>query len=564
MKSEININGISVETFLARLVNDNVVDKMQLQTLQDEVEQTGQDIIAVLIKSQIVSEAVINSYLENVDIKSIQLNHIAIDPTLARKIPKEDAISYCIIAFYENEKEVRLAVANPSDINNLGYLSNYFDGKEIVSYIAKQVDILAAIDKFYEYNFQIGDIIKELEISAGIEFLDVDYQSPIIRLVDAILFDAVHKGTSDIHIQPDSNFIRVRYRIDGVLHNQFTFDLKFYQSIVVRIKIIGGMNIAESIRPQDGSIQTSIMAKKIDFRVSLMPTIFGEGIVIRVLDKNDDISSLKKFNFSKENDNKLRQILKKPEGVLVITGPTGSGKTTTLYAMMSEIASPGINMITIEDPVEYHLPLAKQVNVNHAAGISFASGLRAILRQDPDVIFVGEMRDEETAITAMRASMTGHKVFSTLHTNDAISAINRLLDLQISKYIIASSINGIVAQRLVRVLCKDCKKLYIMEDKEYLRYKIKKTKQVSIYKAFGCKKCHNIGYLGRIAIVEVLAFDKEIKAMIEDGFTEHQMLQSLKETKKFIPMQIDAIKKVMLGITSFDEINRVIDMSDYV
>ncbi len=559
----------SQSRLIERLLKDGILTNIQLQTIEDETRQTDENLLVAMVKSRIVAKSIVDAYIENTDVDSIDLKSIQIDPETSRKIPKELSVTNYLIAFLEDRRSVHIAFSNPSDIDNIDFLSSFFDGKNIVKYLAKEADILSMIDKVYEYNFTIGDIIDEMEALNGIDLhgSDATYKSPIIRFLDAVLHDGVHKDASDIHIQPDDGFVRIRYRIDGVMQNQFTLNSKFYQSVVVRIKIISGMNIAESIKPQDGSIKTSIMGRAIDFRVSLMPTIFGEGVVIRILDKKDNISSLLKLGIAKDNYDKIIKIISKPEGVLIMTGPTGSGKTTTLYAMMAQIVSPEINMMTLEDPVEYHMPMARQMNVNQSAGITFASGLRSILRQDPDVILVGEMRDEETAITAMRAAMTGHRVFSTLHTNDASSAINRLLDLGISPHIISSSINGIIAQRLVRKLCPNCKIKHEITDEEYAKFKLRKKEGAVFYayseNAKGCESCNKTGFRGRAAVLEVLYFDKELRGMIEDGVTEHKIAASLLESKKFSPMQTDAIRKVLQGVTSFAEIERVIDMSEY-
>lgn len=553
-----------VNNMLERLIKDGVIDVLQLQILREEITYTNEDITRALTRSNLISEAVINLYLGEEVVESINLDSADIDAEVVKKIPKKDAAERCVIAFQETANAVNIAMGNVSDIETIEYIKTYFNDKEIKAFLAKESDILGAIDKYYEYSFVIGRIIEELEAGSNVDYrVDTEhsYKSPVIRFVDGVLSDAVHKGASDIHIQPDEHFVRVRYRIDGVMQNQLTFDKKFYQSIVVRVKIISGMNIAESMRPQDGGIKASMMGRKIDFRVSLMPTIFGEGAVIRILDKKTSVSDLTKLGLSKDNLEKIHRIIDKPEGVLIVTGPTGSGKTTTLYAIISALASPGINIMTLEDPVEYHMPLARQMNVNHAAGIDFSSGLRAILRQDPDVILVGEMRDEETAITAMRAAMTGHKVFSTLHTNSAISAINRLLDLKVSGHIIASSVNGIIAQRLVRKICLQCGVKRVMADAEFEKYKIKKTKEVHVYDACGCKICNGTGYKGRIGVTEIIVFDKETRAMVEDEVKEHTLLNALRASKKFVPMYIDAIRKVMSGLTSFDEIQRCVDMS---
>lgn len=556
-----------VDEALIRLVHDGVLDTLHLQIIKEEINQTGENIISALIKSNLVTESVINLYLSENKVTTVDIDAIEVNTDVVKKVPKKDATERRLIVFAEDVNNISVAIADTSDVESIEYIRSYFEGKEAKVFLAREESILASIDKYYEYSFAIGKIIEELEVNMDANYRadgDNSYKSPVIRFVDGILVDAVHKNSSDIHIQPDENFVRVRYRIDGVMQNQFTFNKKFYQSIIVRAKIISGMNIAESMRPQDGGIKMNMLGRKIDFRVSLMPTVYGEGVVIRILDKKTGISNVTKLGLTKDSLEKIRKILAKPEGVMIVTGPTGSGKTTTLYAIISEISSPGINIMTLEDPVEYNMPLAKQMNVNHAAGIDFASGLRAILRQDPDVILVGEMRDEETAITAMRAAMTGHKVFSTLHTNDAPSAITRLLDLHVSEHIIASSVNGIIAQRLVRRICSNCCKKRLMTDEEFTKYRIKKTKDVEISEAHGCKQCYGSGYKGRLSIIEIIVFDKEVRAMVEDGIKEHEFVQKIKTSGKFIPMQIDAIKKVMMGLTSFEEVNRCIDMSSYI
>lgn len=555
---------------IRKLLDDKVITETKLKALMDEVSYTNQNPLQALIDSHLVSESVINSYMSGDKIQSINLSEVTIGEELTGKIPKDIALSNRIIAFDETEKDVKIAMANTEDYGAIDYVRNCFGGKDVKPYYAKESDILATIDKFYEYSFTIGNIIDELEANGVIANVsaETNYKSPVIRFFDAIMSDAVHKKASDIHIQPDEFFVRVRYRMDGVMQNQFTFHKKFYSSIIVRIKIVSGMNIAESLRPQDGGIESIIMGRRIDFRVSIMPTIFGEGVVIRILDRGTNIVSIEKLGLLKENEEKMRKIMLRPEGVMIVTGPTGSGKTTTLYAILSEISSPHINMMTLEDPVEYHIALAKQVSINPAAGIDFASGLRAILRQDPDVILVGEMRDEETAITAMRAAMTGHKVYTTLHTNDAVSAINRLLDLKISRHIIASSVNGIIAQRLMRKLCPDCKIKRPIKDSEYETYRIKKTdKPIYVYDAAhtsNCKTCSGTSYIGRVTVTEIILFDHDIKSMVEDGINEYELMKKIKADKKFTSMQVDGIKKVLCGITCFKELKRSVNMSDYM
>jgi general secretion pathway protein E/type IV pilus assembly protein PilB len=557
-----------IDILLERLLKDGILSQIQIQTAKDEIEQTKENILIAMVSSQIIKRNILDIYINNKAIESINLAMIEINSPTARKLPKNIAIDNKVLVFFEDKTKIYLSSSDPSMMDD-DTIREFYDSKEIIKYISRESDIFTYIDKAYEYDFHLGDVIDEIEALNGVDLSGSDptYKNPVIKFVDGFLEDAVRKKASDIHIQPDEKFIRFRYRLDGIMHNQFTLNASLYKSVIVRLKVISGMNIAESIKPQDGGIQAFIMGRQIDFRVSLMPTIFGEGVVIRVLDKKDNIASLKKLNFSQDSYRKIDKILAKPEGVLIMTGPTGSGKTTTLYAMITQIASPELNIVTLEDPVEYRLQMARQTTVNPAAGITFAAGLRSILRQDPDIILVGEMRDEETAITAMRAAMTGHRVLSTLHTNNAPAAINRLLDLGVSRHIIASSINGIIAQRLIRKLCNKCKIKREVTEQEYSFFKLKKIPDKVIYccdeNHNGCPECRYTGFKERISVIEVLYFDVELKKMIEEGKAEHTIISELITSGKFIPIQVYAIRKVLEGQTSFGEMCRVIDMSIY-
>jgi type II secretory ATPase GspE/PulE/Tfp pilus assembly ATPase PilB-like protein len=387
-----------------------------------------------------------------------------------------------------------------------------------------------------------------------------DYKSPMVRLVDAILTDAVHRGASDLHFEPEHLFLRIRYRIDGKLVQIRSIHKDYWSAIAVRIKIMSGMNIAEARKPQDGRIESEILGRKIDFRVSTQPTINGENIVMRILDEKQSIVALDKLGLSEHSISMLKKLVQRPEGVIILTGPTGSGKTTTLYSVLNHINSIDKNIMTLEDPVEYHIPLVRQSNIRHDVGMDFASGIKALMRQDPDVILVGEIRDKDTAVTAIQAAMTGHQVYTSLHTNDALGAIPRLMNIGVPTYLMSGSLIGVLAQRLARKLCPHCKKETPLDVFEKRLLGQEHSRVDKIFKAVGCEKCRS-GYKGRVVICEVLAFDRELDDMIVSQVTRKEMYDhAIKHG--FVPMVEDGIQKVIAGITDLKELMRVIDMTD--
>jgi general secretion pathway protein E/type IV pilus assembly protein PilB len=383
----------------------------------------------------------------------------------------------------------------------------------------------------------------------------------MVRLVDAVLNDAVHHGASDLHFEPEAQFLRVRYRIDGKMVQIRSVHKDYWSAIAVRIKIMSGMNIAETRKPQDGRIESEILGRKIDFRVSTQPTINGENIVMRILDEKQSVITLDKLGFSNHCIDILKKIVKRPEGVIILTGPTGSGKTTTLYTILNYINSIDKNIMTLEDPVEYHIPLIRQSNIKNDIGMDFATGIKAILRQDPDVILVGEIRDKETAVTAIQAAMTGHQVYSSLHTNDALSAIPRLMNIGVPNYLMAGSLIGIIAQRLARKLCVHCKKEAPIDDYERKLLGNRFAVVTKLFKAVGCDKCSGSGYKGRIAISEILPFDRELDEMVVQAQTRKDMLKYAL-SKGFIPMVEDGLEKVVEGIIDLKELTRVVDLTE--
>jgi type II secretory ATPase GspE/PulE/Tfp pilus assembly ATPase PilB-like protein len=382
----------------------------------------------------------------------------------------------------------------------------------------------------------------------------------MVRLVDAVLNDAVHHGASDLHFEPEAQFLRVRYRIDGKMVQIRSVHKDYWSAIAVRIKIMSNMNIAENRKPQDGRIETEILGRKIDFRVSTQPTINGENIVMRILDEKQSIMTLEKLGFSENSNNVLKKIVQRPEGVIILTGPTGSGKTTTLYTVLNYINSIDKNIMTLEDPVEYRIPLIRQSNIRHDIGMDFATGIKAILRQDPDVILVGEIRDKDTAITAIQAAMTGHQVYSSLHTNDSLSAIPRLMNIGVPTYLLSGALIGIIAQRLARKLCVHCKKEQPITDFEKKLLGPKYANVTQLYQAVGCDKCSH-GYKGRMAISEILPFDRELDEMIVASAGRKEMLKYALSTG-FVPIVEDGLQKVVAGYIDLKELIRVVDLTD--
>lgn len=408
-------------------------------------------------------------------------------------------------------------------------------------------------------------IIRELETGTiDMESLSTDqggqFSHPMVRLVEMLLTDAVHREASDIHIEPEMGFVRIRYRIDGVLSDVRNLHRDYLSGLIVRIKVLSGMNIAETRAPQDGRFSFNIAMRAIDFRVASQPTTYGENLVLRILDRNKGIMRLEELGLSKQTLMTLKLMMAKPEGIILVTGPTGSGKTTTLYSMLSFLNTEQVNIMTLEDPVEYPMQMVRQTAVNPAANLDFANGIRSMLRQDPDIILVGEIRDKDTAQMALRAAMTGHQVFSTLHTNSALGVFPRLLDIGVSAEILSGNIIGILSQRLIRVLCPACKKPHDPTSLERRLLGLDGDKSCKIYTEVGCAKCHHIGYKGRMTVMEAIRMDEDFDELVEKGAAKTAILQ-LARKKGVCFIAEDGIRRVLNGMTSLEEVTRVLDLS---
>ncbi|MDY0362469.1 MAG: type II secretion system ATPase GspE [Desulforegulaceae bacterium] len=448
------------------------------------------------------------------------------------------------VAFYLGLKKYSLVFCPKNEI--ISFINSAYD----------QSDSGSADDIVQDVEESAEDILSEIEETT--DLLDDTASAPIIRLVNHIISRAVKVNASDIHIEPYQDKFHIRFRVDGVLYEMLSPPRWMQTALISRIKVMAKLNIAEKRLPQDGRIEVKIGNQQIDIRVSTIPTGFGERVVMRLLNKSGGLLRLGELGMSKNIYDIINSLIRLPNGIILVTGPTGSGKTTTLYAVLSEINRPDINIITIEDPVEYQIKGIGQIQVNRKIGLTFAKGLRSIVRQDPDVILIGEIRDQETAEIAVQSALTGHLVFSTLHTNDSASAITRLSDIGIEKYLISSSVKAVIAQRLVRVLCNNCKKEYIPEDieAETLGISGNRLKGKTIYTSVGCEECVNTGYKGRMSIYEIMIMDNEIQSLILKT-QDSNLIQKEALKKGMTTLRQDGVEKILNGITTIEEVIRV-------
>jgi len=488
-----------------------------------------------------------------------------IDKTLVSSVPISFLKRHIILPFRRENNIVKVAISDPLSISPIDDLKIFLES-DIELFLADSITILNAINMAYETHREaaeqviedMGDEALTVGLEEPIDLIDVVDEAPIIKLINSLLFRSVKERASDIHFEPFERDIVVRFRIDGVLHNILTLPKRFQPSITSRIKIMASLNIAEKRLPQDGRIGVKVAGKDIDIRVSIIPTSFGERVVLRLLDKSGYLLRLTDIGLSREMLGTINRLIRLPHGIILVTGPTGSGKTTTLYAALTEINSPDKNIITIEDPVEYQIKGIGQMQVNPKIELTFARGLRSILRQDPDVIMVGEIRDLETAEIAIQASLTGHLVFSTLHTNDSAGAITRLIDMGIEPFLVSSSVVAILAQRLVRILCTSCKKEYTPTTPELKELGIDPSRLEghAIYMPIGCDRCMQTGYRGRTGIYELLLVNDEIRTLVLQNVNS-QVIKNKAIEGGMHTLRMDGALKVLEGITSIEEVLRV-------
>jgi len=490
-----------------------------------------------------------------------------IDRELALKLPITYAKKAVVLPLRRDNGTILAATSEPLNLSTLDDLAALL-GSDITLCLAPSEKILDTLNRLHSEDMnKAEDTVQEMEeedlsflaaeLDEPTDLLEVTDDAPIIRLVNSLLSQAIRERASDIHIEPFEKEMIARFRIDGILYNILTIQKRYQASIASRVKIMSGLNIAEKRLPQDGGMRIKIGGRDVDIRVSIVPTAFGERIVLRLLYRESALLPLDQIGFTGDTLTRFNDMIVRPHGIVLVTGPTGSGKTTTLYASLSKINSPDKNIITIEDPIEYQLKGIGQIQVNAKIQLTFAAGLRSVLRQDPDVILVGEIRDSETAEIAIQAALTGHLVFSTLHTNDAAGAVTRLLDMKIEPFLISSSVIGILAQRLVRVLCKECREPYQMTPGEIAELEIKTGAEgATVYRAKGCVACFNTGYLGRSAIYELLNVDDEMRQLIMKN-TDATTIKALAMERGMRTLRQDGAARVLAGITSVDEVVRV-------
>lgn len=550
-----------------KLISLGLISNDQLRVVLTEQKNTKKLLGAILVEMGFITESALGEVLaESSGTKKFDPKLSMLDMAVVRRIPKDVATRHKVIAVsYENDT-VMLAMADVYNVLAIDQVRRHLNrSTKIVPVYCTESEIFELIDQYYDYEISVDGILGEIETGIR-ENNKLDgrvegYVNPTVRLVNALLVDAIKVGASDIHFEPEGSFLRVRFRIDGEMTQVRAFHRDYWAAMVVRIKIMAGMNIAEARYPQDGRISYNVLGREVDFRVATLPTVHGENIVMRLLDKAKSLVPLELLGFSEHNISILKKLLKRPEGIIIMTGPTGSGKTTTLYSVLNYINTISVNIMTLEDPVEYQLPLIRQSNVREGTGLDFINGIKSLMRQDPDIIFVGEVRDEETALMAIRAALTGHQVFTTLHTNDALGAVPRLSDIGVPAHLLAGSLIGCMAQRLARKLCKYCKIPHTADADECHILGIEASRAPTIYKAVGCAKCSNKGYKGRTAVIEILRVDQGMDELITTGATRRTMMEyALKHG--FITMQQDGISKVLNGDISLDELISTIDLTD--
>ncbi len=569
---------LPTKSFLDILVKDGAItqedaDKYEVDSLQKNIPVDEYLYTIAKVKKEII----LKTKAELLNVSWTDVNSAPIAPQALTLIPESIARKYVLIPHEIDEKEntLKVVMENPFDIQNIEFLEKKTD-KKIIPSLGFKEDIIKAIDVFYTQGLS-PDIVAALkEVEPEVKTVTVEdigeiiKEAPIAKIVSTILEYAIKGRASDIHIEPQENRTRVRYRIDGLLQEKLTLPKGIHDSLVSRIKILSGLKIDEKRIPQDGRFNFKIAVEEVDLRVSTLPTVHGEKVVMRLLKKTGGLPTVTELGMRGPQLKLLEEGIDKPYGIILVTGPSGSGKSTTLYSMLSKLNRPAVNIVTLEDPVEYQILGINQVQINPQAGLTFATGLRSFLRQDPNIILVGEIRDSETTQLALQAALTGHLVFSTLHTNDAATAIPRLIDLGGEPFLIASVLNAVLAQRICRKLCTFCKTEItptpeLVENiKEVLGLLLPKnfhdnTSLIKLYKASGCNECGNTGYLGRIGIFEVIKISSTINKMIVQHTTARDIETQAKK-EGLIIMKQDGYLKALEGITTIEEVLRVAEV----
>lgn len=552
-----------------RLLAKGYITQDQLTVGLLEQKVTGQKLGKTLIALGFLSEADAREVLgEVVGYASMSLQGVVPDAMALDLVSETFARTHLVMPISLSTECLKVAMISPDDIVLLDQLRRHIHlDIQIAPILVAENEIQAAIDHFYGYELSIDGILHELETGlaevATARLEQAEYSQPMVRLVDNFLTDAVKREASDIHFEPEEHFIGIRYRVDGVLQPIRLIHKMFWSALVIRLKVMASLDLTDQRLPQDGRMELVVHGRRIDVRVSVLPGQHGENFVLRILDREKGIVPLAQLGLDARALRALQLMMARPYGLVLVTGPTGSGKTTTLYSMINELNQVGVNIMTLEDPVEYPMTGVRQTSINDDVGMTFANGIRSMLRQDPDIMLVGEVRDSETADMTFRAAMTGHLVLTTLHANSAVAAIPRLIDLGVSPSLLAGNIVGILAQRLVRRLCDACKQSYVPESFECELLGVNEGDVSRLYRACGCAACNDVGYKGRLAVLEVLHFDESLDDRVLAGDSQHGLLEHCL-SQGFNTLTQNGVKRVLSGETSLDEISRVLNLTELV
>ncbi len=549
------------------LVENKMISQAQLDTALSDQKKTGRKIGKVLIENGYLSEEEMLQFLSRqLKMPFVDLLHFNFNPEIVKLIPEMQARRFRAIALKKEKDGVLVGMSDPTNIFAYDELSRIL-GEPVVLAVVRESELLKTIDTVYRRTDEISGFAEQLsdELTEGdldlaqlVEAADVA-EAPVVKLIQSLFEDALQVRASDIHIEPDETVLRIRQRVDGVLQEQVMDEVRIASALVLRLKLICGLDISEKRLPQDGRFSIRVKERNIDVRLSTMPVQHGESVVMRLLDQSSGVFELSQLGMPEDLRKRFEVLVRRPHGMVLVTGPTGSGKTTTLYAALQALNTPETKIITVEDPVEYRLPRINQVQVNTGIGLTFARVLRTSLRQDPDIILVGEMRDEETAEIGLRAAMTGHMVLSTLHTNDAISTINRMMDIGIKNYMLASALHAILAQRLVRRVCASCAEPIELGNRERLwleRNPNEASRTATYMQGRGCSHCNHSGYSGRIGVYELLEMDQKLSDVLSHGDSAQFALKA-RQAEGFKTLASHALEYAMQGITTIDEVLRI-------
>lgn len=539
------------------LIEQSIITEAALKEALGEQKVTRQRLGDILVEKGFAAAEQINRAIASqMETEVANISDYIILPEVISLVKEEDVRKFKVMPLFKSEDILYVAMANPNDVFAIDQLQRQ-SGLKIKSLLASEENLAWAIEQYYEASGTVEDIlatVDEDKLARG----DKSQENTIIKLVNLLITKAVHDRASDIHIEPEQNVVNIRYRIDGILHKRYVLPKSLQSAVISRFKILSNLDISEKRLPQDGRMRMRVESKEIDFRVSTCPTVYGENVVLRILDKTGLVLGLESLGFPKEEFEKFKEMISSPYGIVLVTGPTGSGKTTTLYSSLQLLNKEDVNIMTVEDPVEYEFIRMRQVQVNPEIGLTFASALRSFLRQDPDIVMVGEIRDLETAEIAVQAALTGHLVFSTLHTNDTPTTFTRLIDMGIEPFLVSSSLLGILAQRLIRKICPKCKEEFEPSGEvlKSLGLEGKVPKGTKFFRGKGCESCGRTGYKGRIGIYELLKNSQSIQALVLDKVSSEEIKKTaIKEGMR--TLREAALEKLISGVTTLEEVIRV-------